>query len=30
LISPTTNQVADDGTAISIGTFTVTNLGYDR
>jgi phage-related baseplate assembly protein len=30
LISPTTNQVADDGTAISIGTFTVTNEGYDR
>jgi phage-related baseplate assembly protein len=30
LISPTANQVADDGTAISIGTFTVTNLGYDR
>lgn len=30
LISPTTNQVANDGTAISIGTFTVTNMGYDR
>jgi phage-related baseplate assembly protein len=30
LISPTTNQVADDGTAISIGTVTITNMGYDR
>ena len=29
LISPTTNQVADDG-AISIGTVTITNMGYDR
>ncbi len=30
LVSPTTNQVADDGTAISLGTVTITNLGYDR
>lgn len=30
LITPTTNQVADDGTAISIGTVTITNKGYDR
>ena len=30
LITPTLSQVADDGTAISIGTFTLTNRGYDR
>jgi len=30
LITPTTNQVADDGTAISVGTVTITNKGYDR
>ena len=30
LITPTISQVADDGTAISIGTFTLTNRGYDR
>lgn len=30
LVSPTTNQVADDGTAISLGTVTINNLGYDR
>ena len=30
LISPTTNQVADDGTAISVNWVTVTNMGYDR
>lgn len=30
LITPTISQVADDGTAISIGTFTLTNQGYDR
>ncbi len=30
LITPTTNQVADDGTAISVGTVTITNMGYDR
>jgi phage-related baseplate assembly protein len=30
LVSPTTNQVAPDDTAISIGTFTINNLGYDR
>ena len=30
LISPTTNQVADDGTAISVGTVTITNMGHDR
>ena len=30
LVSPTTNQVALDDTAISIGTLTINNLGYDR
>ena len=30
LISPTVNQVADDGTAISVGNVTITNMGYDR
>lgn len=30
LASPTTNQIAADDTAISIGTFTINNLGYDR
>ena len=30
LTSPTTNQVADAATAISIGTFTINNRGYDR
>lgn len=30
LITPTISQVADDGTAISIGTFTLINRGYDR
>lgn len=30
LVSPTANQVAADDTAISIGTFTINNLGYDR
>ena len=30
LVTPTTNQVADDDTAISIGTFTLNNVGYDR
>lgn len=30
LVTPTTNQVADDGTAISLGTVTINNLGYDR
>lgn len=30
LITPTTNQVANDGTAISLGSVTINNLGYDR
>ena len=30
LVSPSTNRVADDGTAISIGTVTIENKGYDR